>query len=335
MSQPTPERILNILNIFHQTEALRAGIELEVFTAIAEGNDTPESMAQRCHASERGLRILCDTLSVIGILHKNNGVYSLADDAAIFLVKNAPAYIGDMTYFINSDYITNTFRSAPQAVRKGGTAHEDEGTISEENPVWVKFAQGMYRNTKPAAEFIANRTGVIHKKPCKVLDVAGGHGSYGIAMAKRNPEAEVYILDWQSVLEVAREHARQEGVDSRYHLIPGSAFEVEWGEGYDVILFMNFFHHFDPPTCIELMRKARSALKEDGVLVTLEFIPNEDRITPPVAAFFSFTMLVNTPSGDAYTYSEYEGMFKEAGFILNELHAMPFGPQSLILSYKN
>ena len=104
------------------------------------------------------------------------------------------------------------------------------------------------------------------------------------------------------------------GVGDRHHLIPGSAFETDFGSGYDLVLIPNFLHHFDVPTCTSFMKKVRGALKAGGRAAILEFVPNDDRVTPPTAAAFSMIMLANTPSGDAYTFTELEGMAKNAGF---------------------
>jgi hypothetical protein len=117
--------------------------------------------------------------------------------------------------------------------------------------------------------------------------------------------------------------------------MPGSAFEVDFGSGYDVVLLTNFLHHFDRPTCVGLMRRVAAALKKDGRAFTVEFVPNEDRVSPPESAGFGFVMLCSTPAGDAYTFSEYRKMLEEAGFKKNELHATPIGtPQHVIVSEK-
>ena len=80
----------------------------------------------------------------------------------------------------------------------------------------------------------------------------------------RNPQVEVTALDWAAVLEVAKENAAQAGVSERYHTIAGSAFDVDFGTGYDIVLLTNFLHHFDPPTNETLLRKVRAALKDGG-----------------------------------------------------------------------
>src|SRR5204863_9150698 len=122
------------------------------------------------------------------------------------------------------------------------------------------------------------------------------------------PNAEIVAQDWPNVLEVAQENARAAGVSDRYRTLPGSAFDVEFGSGYDLILLTNFLHHFDVPTCERLLRKVHAALGEGGRAVTLEFVPNEDRVTPPDQAAFSLNMLALTPGGDAYTFAALDSM---------------------------
>jgi hypothetical protein len=139
-------------------------------------------------------------------------------------------------------------------------------------------------------------------------------------------------LDWKNVLEVTLEHARAAGVADRFRTIPGSAFEVDFGTGYDLILLPNFLHHFDPPTNVKLLKKVRAALVPGGQVATVEFVPNDDRVSPPAAAVFSLTMLVHTDGGDAYTFKELDRMFREAGFGKSRLIEIPPAPQPLILT---
>ena len=162
---------------------------------------------------------------------------------------------------------------------------------------------------------------------------AAGHGIFGIAFAQANPNVEVIALDWATVLTVAKENAEKFGVAGRHHLLPGSAFDVDFGKGYDLILLTNFLHHFDVATNEKLLKKVYDALAEGGRALTLEFIPDDERVTPSMSAAFAITMLTSTASGDAYTFAEYEQMFVKAGFARNEMHEMP-PTQRLIVSYK-
>jgi 2-polyprenyl-3-methyl-5-hydroxy-6-metoxy-1,4-benzoquinol methylase len=136
------------------------------------------------------------------------------------------------------------------------------------------------------------------------------------------------------VLSVAAENAHRANVAERYTLNPGSAFDVAWGGPYDVVLLTNFLHHFDVPTCEQLATKAYEALAPGGRALTLEFIPEPDRITPPSTATFALAMLATTAHGDAYTFAELQTIFARAGFLRSEFHALPPTNEQAVMSYK-
>jgi ubiquinone/menaquinone biosynthesis C-methylase UbiE len=333
-AMPTPARIFQTFNAYQQTAAMQAAIELDVFTAIGDRQTTTEQIAERAGAAERGIRILCDYLTVMGFLTKNESHYGLAPDAAMFLDRRSPAYMGSAAHFLDAPEMLKAFDGLTAAVRKGGTVMGDEGTVGIENPIWVEFARSMAPMMMMPAEAISRMVEAGKGGKCRVLDIAAGHGLFGINIARHNPQAEIVALDWASVLEVAQENARKSGVESRYSTIAGSAFEVEFGAGYDLVLLTNFLHHFDPPTNEGLLRKVHAALAPGGRAVTLEFVPNDDRVTPPEAATFSMIMLGSTPHGDAYTFAELERMFSHAGFARSEHFRQPPLPESVIISYR-
>jgi SAM-dependent methyltransferase len=332
--QPSPQLFFQTVNAYQRTEALKGAIELEVFTAIGEGNTSASAIASRCQTSERGMRILCDFLCIMGFLTKDGQRYHLTPDTAMFLDKKSPAYLGGATEFILSPMLIDNFNDIAGIVRNGGTLSSEGGTIAPENPIWVKFARAMAPMIALPSELMAKLVDPEANKKLKVLDIAAGHGFFGIAFARNNPAAEIVALDWPAVLEVAKENAAKAGIQNRYQTIAGSAFEAEFGDSYDLILLTNFLHHFDPKTCETLLRKVWAALKDGGRVATLEFVPNEDRISPPDAAAFSLMMLGSTPSGDAYTFSELDQMFKNAGFSRSEMHPLPPSIQQVVISEK-
>jgi len=332
--QPSPQLFFQTVNSYQRTEALKAAIELDVFTAIAEGARTASEISARCKTSERGMRILCDFLCIMGFLTKDGQTYALTPDSAMFLDKRSPAYLGGTIEFMLSPVLSENFKDFAELVRRGGTTAEEGGTIAPEHPVWVKFARAMAPMMALPARLMAQLVDPEADKKLKILDIAAGHGLYGIAFAEKNPAVEVVALDWPSVLEVAKENAEKAGLANRYSTIEGNAFDAEFGKDYDLVLLTNFLHHFDPPTCEKLLVKVRGALKEGGKAVTLEFVPNEDRISPPESAGFSVMMLGSTPAGDAYTFSELDRMFRNAGYSHSELHALPPSIQQVVISTK-
>jgi len=332
--RPSPEHIFQTLNAHQQTSTLKAAIELDLFTALDEGNHRVEEIAKRLNASERGVRILSDYLTILGFLRKKDGQYSLSEDAALFLSRHSPHYMGTIVGFLTNQQHFENFARLPDAVRRGGTATERGSNREPNDELWVSFARSMAPLTVPAAMFIAQLVEAQEGRTLRVLDIAAGHGMYGITIAQQNPKAHITAVDWPAVLEIAKENAAKAGVSERYIARPGNAFEAELGGGYDLVLLTNIFHHFDKETCIQLMRRAHQALKSGGKAVTLEFVPNEDRVSPPTEAAFSLLMLVGTDAGDAYTLSEYEEMFWEAGFAQTTLHPIPGMPQEVLISQK-
>ena len=153
-------------------------------------------------------------------------------------------------------------------------------------------------------------------------------------MAQKNPLAQLVALDWAPVLEVARENAKVAGLAARFSTIAGSAFKVDLGENYDVVLVPNFLHHFDPPTCVTFLKKAHGALRPGGCIAIVEFVPNPDRVTPPEAASFSLVMLATTAAGDAYTFEELNDMLSQAGFKPAQQHPLPPSVATAVIAGK-
>ncbi len=332
--QPNPSRIFQLLNAYQMSAALKAAVELNVFTAIGEGLTAADQIAQRAGAAERGIRILCDYLVIMGLLTKNDSRYALTPDSGTFLDRHSPAYLGTVVRFLNAPEFIQAYSNLTEVVRKGRTLMSERGSMEPANPLWVEFARSMAPLMAVPSEVIAEMAGPEAGEPCRVLDIAAGHGLFGIAIARRYAQAEIVALDWPSVLEVATENSRKAGVESRYSTLPGSAFEVEFGTGYQVVLLTNFLHHFDPATCEGLLRKVHAALAPGGRAITLEFVPNDDRVTPPEAASFSMIMLGTTAAGDAYTFAEFERMFRNAGFQRSSLLRPENMPESVIVSYR-
>jgi ubiquinone/menaquinone biosynthesis C-methylase UbiE len=328
---PSPARFFETITAYQRTAALKAAIDLDVFTAIGESLKTVPELAKRCQASERGMRVLCDLMVIGGFLSKSENRYHLTAESAVFLDKKSPAYLGSATKFLASPIVTEGFKDLAAVVRTGRPL-PDQSVSDSENPMWVDFARSM----APLAYLVAQKTAkLVHmEKEVKVLDVAAGHGLFGIAVAQHNPKAKIVALDWPSVLTVAKENAERFRVSDRYTLLPGNALEVTYGTGFDVVLVPNLIHHWDRETIHLFLRKVHEALAPRGRVVVVEFAPNDDRITPPDVAAFAVNMLVHTSGGDAYTASEHREMLRNAGFSDCEVHPLPPAPHSAIIAVK-
>ena len=332
-AQLNPGMVFDMLNAYQRTAALKAAIDLDLFRAVGEGPGDVASIACRCSASERGIRILCDFLTINGVLLKEEGRYRLTPSSAVFLDPRSPACLASVAKFLANPTMRGAYDNLADIVRAGCTNLPGAGTVEPGNPIWVQFAENMAPMMGPLAGPLGKVVLDGQSGAMRVLDIAAGHGLFGIEIAKQNPQAHVTGLDWAPVLRVALDNARKAGVHDRYNMMPGSAFEVDFDGPYDAVLLTNFLHHFDRPTCVGLLRKIHAALRPGGQCATLEFVPNEDRVSPATPAAFAMTMLTSTAAGDAYTLSELTSMYQEVGFKGISGHPIPMSPHTIVAGH--
>src|SRR5262245_11203063 len=323
-----PDPFMDAGSAYQQTAAMKAGLELDLFSDIGEGHKTAEGLARKTGAAVRGVRILCDYLTARGHLEKHVDQYRLTQSTAAFLDRRAPSWMGSVVEYLAAPEMMALFLGDPAAfVRNGGSI--GLANNAPDHPFWVKFARAMGPSRVPLATKIASELAV--SSPRKVLDVAAGHGMFGIAIARAVVNAQITAVDWHAVLSVARENADAAGVSGRYHTLGGSAFDTDWGSGFDLVLLANFLHQLDQDGCVTLLRKARRSLVSGGRAVAVAFLLNEDGASPRFSAMFSFQMLGSTPCGEAYTTQDFEEMGWAAGFATVSAKPLPPTPQSLIL----
>jgi 2-polyprenyl-3-methyl-5-hydroxy-6-metoxy-1,4-benzoquinol methylase len=318
------------MQAYQKTAALTAAVKLDIVTLIGGGVATSDALAEKTAASSRGMRILCDFLTVMGLLMKQDGAYSATEPARRYLDRSSPAWIGGSIEFFAAPEMVRLVLDDPVSyVRRGGS--EGLAHLAPDHPIWLRYAKAatpIARVTaKRAAAQLANRPRPI----AAVLDVAAGHGFYGIELAKTYPDAVVTAVDWPSVLDLASANAKDAGVGERYRTVAGNAFEVGWGQDFDLVIMANILHYLSPEECAAILRKVKSSLSPRGQVCAIDFVPDEDRVSPPMQAMFAFLMLATSPGGDAHTLSDYDKIAKAAGFRGATARPLRPTPQSLIM----
>ncbi len=322
-ADPSPQLFFETINAFQKTSALKAAVDLGLFTAIGTAPSTAAEIAMRCECPERGIRILSDNLTILGFLTKEESRYALTPSSAVFLDEKSPAYFGAAVKFLLAPGLTEAFTDLAATIRSGRIHTSEHGTMAPDHPVWIEFARAMGPMMVPAARGAADLVPLDPSRDTRVLDISASHGTYGIAFAQKNPRAHLVALDWEAVLAIAEENAAAAGLADRFGKIVGDAFTVDLGHDYDVVLVPNFLHHFNLADCTLFLRRIHAALRPGGRVVIVEFVPDDDRVSPPAAASFSLVMLGTTRDGDAYTFAEFRQMLTDAGFRDATLHPLP------------
>ncbi len=299
-----------------KASVLKAAIELEIFTRIAEGHHTLPALSRVGGTSERGTRILLDALCFVGLLVKQHSEYKLSATAEAFLVKGKPSYQGDATL---GDFGWDARGQLSRIVRTGKPLLPSAYSDTFE-PVRAGFAASTIVDWQKQVESIASmwdKVGIATDgtKPFRVLDIGCGSGVLSFTFAKRNPNARVTALDRPMVLSYARQIAEAMGVTSQVTFVASDPLNLELRpDSYDLVAMGNLTGYSSTEQNIGLFRKAFEALVPNGRIVISAPVADEDHKGPGEVPLTGVEMLMFSADGDIYTLAEYRGMLETVGF---------------------
>ena len=258
----SPDVIFETLFAYQQTAALKSAIELDLFTAIDEGARTPSAIAARVAATDRGVRILCDFLTTLGLLEKSDGQYALGPvSVRAFLVRTSPMYIGTMATFLTMPELKHNFEDLTGAVRRGGVRRRATRSLtkirsgSSSRAQWCRWLFPQ-RTRLPASSASSrwDREGSGYRRRPRHVRHRAGAAQPGGADRRRRLGAGAE----------RRARPRPSGAASMHATGPiaGDAFETDFGTDHDIALVTNFLHHFDTEQCTRSCRRWRGARPE-------------------------------------------------------------------------
>ncbi len=329
-NEPNPGKIMETAFAYTATRVLVSGVDLEVFTHIANGNQTSKDIAKAAKANERGTEILLNSLAALNFITKSDGIYDLTPLSKKFLVKGTPTYFGDFVLHIDS--LWEPWGNLTKVVKTGKPFQRVEKEQGVE--FFQKFVSQLFQMSYPCAKTAAEILGVGSKwKGLSLLDVAAGSGAWGIAFAQNDADTRVTAQDWPGVLEVTKKFVDKFKLSRRFSYLPGDLREVDFGNGYDLIILGHICHSEGEEKTRILLSRSLNALKQGGRLLIADMIPDDERATSAFPLLFAVNMLVNTTEGNTFTMAEYREWLIDAGFcdiITIDAH----GPSPLIVATK-
>lgn len=310
---PTAMQIwLDLMASAWKGQTLIAAVELDLFSRIAEGNNTAQKIAAAAGTPEDTTRRLLDALAGIGYLKKANQQYRLTAGAAECLVRGKPFYMGDNA--LVGKMTMAAWSMLPEVVRSGRPLNPGI-SAQEREQFFAKLVPALFTNNFNAAAAAVARLTPKEKAGIKrILDIGAGSAAWSIPFARALRKARVTVADYPAVARVAREYAERWGVGDRYDYLEGDFNQVEFGAGFDLAILGHILHGGAPEWVKGLLRRVAAALNPGGMLLIAEFVPNDERSGPELALLFGLNMMINSPAGDVYTMREYREWLSEAGF---------------------
>jgi (2Fe-2S) ferredoxin/predicted O-methyltransferase YrrM len=316
-----PERIEQMIRGYMPSRVILTALELDLFTAVGAGASA-EGIAAKIGADSRAAAMLLNALVALGLLAKNNGIYTNTPEPARFFTQDSKDNQRDG--LLHTADIWSRWSTLTEAVRRGSAVADRRARP----PEWTRnFIAGMNRNAKSRAPLVVKTLGVEGVR--RILDLGGGSGAYSIAFAQASPDLRCEILDLPEVTPLTSSYVSRAGVDAQVTVRAGDMLRDELGYGYDLVLLNAICHSFSEQQNRELFRRIRRALAPKGRLAVQDFILNPDKTGPVFAALFSLNMLVGTSGGASYSELEYSAWMKDAGFAEVRRYDLS-GPSSLL-----
>lgn len=334
---PAPEDsqpILNLVNGFIASAALRSGLTLGLFDALSKKQKSAEALAQERKLPPRATRILLDALVAHTLLEKENDTYKLSGLAAMFLVKSSPHFLSGTALTLHP-VMWEAFENLEESVKYDGTVLGAHATTPEHD-FWQVFSTASASFAKLSSERLA---GVLEahlpaSEAFRILDVACGTGFYGGTLASKYEKARVTFQDQKNVLPQTRKWASELGLDERADYAEGDIFHCELESGYDLAILSHIYHHFPPADVDRLTEKVLAALKPGGLIAVHEFMATPGSTHFRECALFSLTMLVWTKGGEAYPLDFYHSLFERFGIEKIDFNEVDEFPSQILVGRK-
>jgi len=309
MKDWTMPELLRLSGSYWASCALSAAVQLDLFTALAEGPLTGEKLAARLGCDQRALGMLVTALVALEFLERRGEAVAASPRALAYLARTSPEYIGFI--ILHHAHIMPGWVKLAESVRLGRPALEKIYFQNDEDEEREAFLMGMFNVARGQAAAVAKALDLAGRS--RLIDVGGGPGTYAVQFCLGQPGLRALVFDLPATEPFARAVAARSGLADRIDFMGGDFLRDELPKGQDVAWLSQVLHGESPENAARLVEKAAASLNPGGLLAVQEFVLDNDRSGPAHSALFSLNMLVGTPGGQAYTLDEIRAMLVKAG----------------------
>jgi hypothetical protein len=325
MAELTPDPIMRIAMGFMAAKHLFVAAEIGVFEKLARTPATLDELAAKCGIPRRTLRISANAMVSLGLLEREGDRYRNSAVAAAFLAGGNGLDLRPMLRF--SDRISYpAWLNLERAVRSGQGQGDFSRFSEEEQEI---FSIGVEAFSAGAAAALAASYDFSHHS--RVLDVAGGTGSFLIAVLRCDPSLQGTLFELPGACAVARSRLTREPEGGRVRVIEGDLLKDPLPDDHDAVIAANIVHGLSAAHNVELLKNIRAHVRMGARLLLVDLWMDPSRTQPPAAALMSGVFLVHTGEGRAYGEDEADEWLAQTGW--RKLERRPLaGPTSVIIA---
>jgi SAM-dependent methyltransferase len=322
-------RLQNIALAYQQSAALFAAIELDLFSAIAQGADSIDAIAGKLDLARHQVDRLVTVLTAMQLLVKNGDRYGNAADVERFLVKGSPRYAGAWMLFTKPQW--NDWGQLADKLRV-----KQEKRLGMYEEFSVEDARAYHAATNSigmgAARRFLKQVDLTGRR--RLLDLGGGSGAYSIEAAKAYPDLRAIVFDLPPVAVVAREYIARHGVADRVTAMAGDFTADDFPAGVDVAVMASNLPQYSAELIQLVIAKAYAALAPSGEMHLVGEALNDDRSGPLNPALWGLAEALSGSTGVAHSEAECKTFFAKAGFVDIAVHEFVPGILSRITGRK-
>ena len=303
------EQIMEMTAGFMPSCLLGAAAELDVFTLLGDASMTANELVEHLGSDPRATRMLLDALTALDVLDKDGDGYRVPAPLRPLLSADSPDTLLPML-----QHRMNVVRHWSQLawVTKAGIPAPRQASIRGPVADRAAFVAAMHSYSGPMADALVARLGPPSFE--HLLDVGGASGTWTLAFLRAVTGARATIFDLPDAVEQARHRLAGSELAERVTLAPGDFYTDPLPSGADFAWVSAIVHQHSRQHNRELFAKVHAALSPGGRIAVRDVVLDSSRTRPLFGALFTINMLVNTDTGDTFTFDELAEDLEAAGF---------------------
>jgi hypothetical protein len=335
-----PSHILQTAFGFWSSKVLLSAVELDVFTTLGDKRLTGAQLGDAVGLHPRGVSDFFDALLAMGYLERDGSgeaaTYANTETTRTFLDRESPRYIGGWLTMLNAR-LFRFWNDLPEALRTGQPQNEikhSQKSVFEELyadlPRLEQFMGAMTGLSRINFEAFARKFDFGSYNT--VCDVGGATGLLSVLVAKQHPQLRCLSFDLPPVKPIAERHIAAAGFSDRITPVSGDFFNDPLPKA-DVVTMGMILHDWNLEKKMHLIRAAYDALPENGALVAIENLIDDDRRENLFGLLMSLNMLIEFGDAFDFTGADFKQWCSEVGFRRFDIVHLD-GPCSAAVAYK-
>lgn len=315
-------------------QTMSTAVRLNLFDELNKRPSTIAELTQSLDCHKRGLQKLLKALAATGYVTEKEGRYQNTPLTQKWFFDNDMMDIKSAVQVFNTFFL-ELWPHATEVVKSGERPYQFYDFISRDPDLSHAFQQTMVGNANIIGPDVVKKI-KLPTESGRLLDVGGGHGIFSIQFCQANPHLQATIVDSAAALETARKHVAAQHLEDRIELVAADIWQMDWGQGYDLILLFNFIHHYDIATNVELLNKAQAALKPGGQIAILDQLEGSvsGSATNAIVQLVGF-MYYLFADGRTFSRDDVSSMLDKAGFGNIQFHSsVKWAGTSLVTAVK-